>query len=344
VQNLLSREVFRESVFARDKHRCVFCDAPAQDAHHILERRLWIDGGYYLANGASVCGPHHLACEQTTISPDEVRRACGIAKAVIPEHLYDDESYDKWGNPVLANGTRLRGELFDDPSVQKVLRDGGVLPLFTKRIKYPRTYHLPWSQGVNDDDRTKDSMDTLRGKRVIVTTKMDGENTTLYNDYLHARSIDSPHHASRDWMKNFWSHMAHDIPDDFRVCGENLFAEHAIGYTDLPSYFLGFSVWNGLTCLSWDDTTEWLSLLGVEPVPVIYDGIYNEKAIVGLYQDRDWERCEGYVVRNAEAFSYSRFRHNVAKFVRRNHVQTAKHHWRSQKVIPNGLARERKAV
>jgi hypothetical protein len=30
---------------------------------------------------------------------EQVREACGIRKAVIPAHLYDDQVYDKWGNP-----------------------------------------------------------------------------------------------------------------------------------------------------------------------------------------------------------------------------------------------------
>ena len=30
------------------------------DAHHIMDRRLWKDGGYYLSNGAALCSKHHL--------------------------------------------------------------------------------------------------------------------------------------------------------------------------------------------------------------------------------------------------------------------------------------------
>ena len=44
---LLTRDQFREGVFKRDNHKCVICRAPAVDAHHIIERRLWTDGGYY---------------------------------------------------------------------------------------------------------------------------------------------------------------------------------------------------------------------------------------------------------------------------------------------------------
>ena len=43
---LLTRDEFREAVFARDKHQCVVCAAPAIDAHHVVERKLWIDDGY----------------------------------------------------------------------------------------------------------------------------------------------------------------------------------------------------------------------------------------------------------------------------------------------------------
>ena len=80
----------------------------------------------------------------------------------MPPHLYRDQPYDKWGNPVLPNGTRLRGELFDDASVQKVLAP--VLALFTDRVKYPRTYHLPWSPGLTDDDRKLDDLGLSRAR------------------------------------------------------------------------------------------------------------------------------------------------------------------------------------
>ena len=45
-----------------------------------------------------------------------------------------------------------------------------------------------------------------------VKEKMDGENTSLYQDGFHARSIDGRHHSSRDWVKGFWAQIAQDIP------------------------------------------------------------------------------------------------------------------------------------
>lgn len=68
------------------------------------------------------------------------------------------------------------------------------------RIKYPRTLHLPWSLGRTSDDKVLSSMDHFSGREVVVTEKMDGENTTIYSDGLHARSTTSQRHPSRSWV------------------------------------------------------------------------------------------------------------------------------------------------
>ena len=61
---LLTRDQFREQVFARDGHKCVVCKSPAKDAHHIIERRLFEDHGYYENNGVSLCSQCHLDAEK----------------------------------------------------------------------------------------------------------------------------------------------------------------------------------------------------------------------------------------------------------------------------------------
>ena len=333
---LLTRDQFREGVFKRDNHKCVVCGAPAIDAHHIIERRLFgqTNGGYYLENGASVCETHHLEAEATTLSCDELRRLIGITKFPLPEHMYPDQPYDKWGNPILPNGMRLKGELFDDASVQKVIAP--VLSLFTNRVKYPRTYHFAWSPGVTDDDRVLTDLsifDSL-GKEngVVVTLKMDGENTTMYSDYLHARSIEYEAHPSRSWVKAVHGRMGHDIPEGWRVCGENLYAKHSIKYENLNDYFQVFSIWNDKNfCLSWDDTELYAELLGLRVVPVLYRGPWDEKIVRALHQEfRDGDPCEGYVVRLQESFHYRDFRRCVGKYVRASHVTTHGHWMRSK--------------
>jgi hypothetical protein len=348
---LLTRDEFRAAVFKRDGHKCVSCDNPPEgvklDAHHIMERRLWPDGGYYLDNGASLCEPCHLQAEQTYLSCENLREFAGITRVLLPPHLYDDVRYDKWGNIIIENGMRLRGELFDDESVQKVLKH--ILHLFTNRVKYPRTYHLPWSPGVTKDDRVVEDVEAMfSGKEIVVTEKMDGENTTMYRDYLHARSLDYSPHASRDRVKAMWAAIAHDIPEGWRVCGENLFAEHSLHYSNLESYFYIFSVWNEKNvCLSWNETREWAQLLGFPTVPRWFSGKFYIIGQMGLERMFDAHAlvegepaCEGYVVRNAGEFHYKDFRHNVAKYVRANHVQHKDGHWVNRQVVPNDLRKD----
>lgn len=335
---LLSRDDFREGVFKRDNWKCVMCGAEAKDAHHIIERRLFDDGGYYLDNGASLCEKHHIEAEMTTISCEEIRARAGIKNVVLPPHLYGDNeyTYDKWGNIVLPNGQRLKGELFFDESVQKILAQGGVLDDFSKYVKYPRTMHLPWSEKLGKDDRVLPNCDHFSGKRVIVTLKLDGENTTMYNDFIHARSLNSGTHPTRNWVKGLWARIGYEIPEGWRICGENMYAVHTIQYDDLDSYFYAFSIWNEKNdCLSWEETEEYCSLLGLEKVPVIYDGVFDPEKIKLAFSKFE-NSHEGYVVRLAEEFKYRDFRKSVAKFVKSEFV--IKHgHWAQRKIEVNGL-------
>lgn len=205
------------------------------------------------------------------------------------------------------------------------------------RVKYPRTFHLPFSMGRTNDDKVLRSTDHFLGKQVIVTLKMDGENTTMYRDYFHARSIDSRHHSSRDWLAGFHSTIAHDIPEDWRICGENLYARHSIAYNNLSSYFMGFSVWNDKNqALCWDDTLEYFELLNITPVTQLYRGEFDEKILIDLAKSLDTENNEGFVVRLTDSIDYNNFAASVGKWVRASHVQTSEH-WMHSDIVANQL-------
>jgi hypothetical protein len=206
-----------------------------------------------------------------------------------------------------------------------------------RRYKYPRTPHLPFSPGVGADDIKLNTSQNFQDSYVVVTEKLDGENTTLYCDYLHARSIDSRHHPSRTWIKALHAAIAKDIPPGWRFCGENVYARHSIAYEGLKSYFYLFSIWDDRNrCLSWSDTQEWAEILELELPTVFYQGLWQESIILELTQNIDSNRCEGFVVRTIEGFDFNNFDRHVAKWVRNNHVQTDEH-WMQQEVIPNGL-------
>jgi len=343
---LLSRDEFRQSVFDRDGHLCVICKNEAQDAHHILERRLWDNEGYYLDNGASLCPKCHILAEQTVLSCEEIRIAAGINKIMIPDDMGYDEIYDKWGNPILPNGKRVKGELFFDESVQKVLASADMLGVFMDYVKYPKTNHCPWSEGLGKGDRrytTEQMKDYFDGKKIIVTEKLDGECSSLYTNYMHARSIDGRSHPSRNWLKNFHATIASEIPDGWRICGENVFARHSISYCNLPSFFFAFAIFDEKnTCLDFDSFTEWCGLLGIEQTPILYRGIYDEEAIkrcyTGASKFEGSEAQEGYVARVSGKIPFSNYRRSIFKFVRENHVQTNAN-WMFQKITPNLLAK-----
>ncbi|MEV2198395.1 RNA ligase family protein [Streptomyces fradiae] len=200
---------------------------------------------------------------------------------------------------------------------------------------YPRTPHLPWSPGASGDDVRVGDLSGFAGREVVVTEKLDGENTTLYADGLHARSLDSAHHPSRAWVKALHGRIAHAIPEGWRVCGENMYARHSIPYDGLDSYFYGFSVWDELGwCPGWDHTVAFLRELGV-PVPrVLWRGVFDERALRRLAVDT--RTTEGYVVRTADGFMAEEFGRRVAKWVRPGHVRTGTH-WMHTAVTPNRL-------
>lgn len=208
-----------------------------------------------------------------------------------------------------------------------------------KRYKYPRTMHLPFSLGVTDDDKMLKSVEHFVGKEVVITLKMDGENSNLYKDYYHARSMDSNHHESRNWLKKFHSEWCWKMDEGERICGENMFAKHSIEYNDLTSYFYAFSHWYDEECSDWDLSLMRFQELGLDAVPTLYRGVWDENIVKSLWKPMYGNNeMEGFVVRTVEGFHINDFGKHVAKFVRAHHVQTDKH-WAHSEIIPNKLAK-----
>lgn len=70
------RQAFRDAVFTRDNHCCVFCSETKNlDAHHIVNRNQMHEGGYILSNGVTLCPRHHIDAESGEISVEEIRAA-----------------------------------------------------------------------------------------------------------------------------------------------------------------------------------------------------------------------------------------------------------------------------
>jgi ATP-dependent RNA circularization protein (DNA/RNA ligase family) len=209
------------------------------------------------------------------------------------------------------------------------------------KVKYPRSWHLSYSEKSTSDDKKHLDDNHFINKEVIVSIKMDGENTTIYNDYIHARSLDSKIDSEdRRWIDNLRKHKIEgNINDDMRICGENMFYKHTCSYNQLKSMFYVFSIWENDNCLSWIETTKLCDKLGLKIVPIIYNGIYDKKTILNKFNEfinSSNDDVEGFVIRIKDNFNISNFPSSLNKYVRTS-FEIPDQHWKYSKKSLNKL-------
>ena len=199
--------------------------------------------------------------------------------------------------------------------------------------KYPRTYHLPWSKGLQNDDRMCQDISRFIGVPIVITEKMDGENNAMTNKGVYARShadfTSSPWSAK---IRELHSIIKSGISDDLFIFGEGMSALHSIKYDNLTSHFYMFGArFNGIWS-SWDEVEDYAFLLDLPTVPVLFKGIVNsEKELQSLTEKLSAETSffggarEGIVCRVQSEFKEEDFEFCVAKIVRANHIGTDEH-------------------
>jgi len=341
-----TRKQFRTEVFERDSHTCTvpWCEEQTDlDAHHILERDLWDDGGYIPDNGATVCEWHHRYAESDDIPPQAFWRWIGISDPSTPETV-DSFAVNKWG------------EQLTRPPWKE----------YRKLVKYPSTRHLPFSNIGDDDDTYLRETEHFHDIPLVVTHKMDGSNAMLVKDTenpVRARNGKQANHESFNRLKRlYWQNNLYErIPESLQVFGESLVRKHSIHYgchcDDLcedvgPSlselvedadvhedrlYFQVFGIydveWD--MWLSWPETEYVAMELGFPTVSTIFcesedsPTFSNESEfyeVVYEYASTVVENGgEGIVVRTKFPFHYGQFGQRVGKYVRKDHVTTSKH-------------------
>ena len=206
-------------------------------------------------------------------------------------------------------------------------------------MKYPRTYHLPYSPGATKDDKKLQDgwFSNYIGEEIVITEKLDGENIHMNQKDCYARSDGAP--TRSPWSRNIWDpkdglywKIKPLIGPNETIFGENLYGEHSIHYGKLDNYFHLFAVNDGNKWYSWDFVKMMAKVLDVPHVPELWRGwIYNEKqleelvnkftSIPSIYGDTR----EGVVIRLTSSFPLDDFKHYVCKWVRPNHVQTDEH-------------------
>lgn len=323
MNKLMTRDEFRNSVFKRDNYKCIICRKQANEAHHIIERKLWKDEGYYLNNGSSLCNFHHQQAENNTLCPQYIRYILQL-ETLVPKKFDNKIDYDKWGKQ------------FDMPREYN--------------FKYPTTWYLPFSPSVaHEDKRNKHlSIKHLIGIPLVISIKMDGSNSRIEHEKVAARNGFQADHVSFDLLKSMHrKDLMFKLPENLIIFGEWIYAQHSIHYRDnlaLNSYFQCFSIYDrdNNIFLDWNETKKICKELTLSTVPVVEENkTFKTEWEMMKYLSNIGERIvkeghEGIVVRSAYGYHFSQHKDFVLKYVRENHVQTDKL-WSHKPVVKNIL-------
>lgn len=181
------------------------------------------------------------------------------------------------------------------------------------------------------------------GIDLIITEKLDGSNSSITNEGVYGRfHIDF---SKNPWDREIWNiqrRIGRDLSDGVYLFGENMEGIHSIEYSNLSSYFYLFGVRDNNIWMPWRDVEEYSYLLDIPTVPVLCKGRVNSskelKSIIDNLtssKSKLGSELEGIVIRSIDHFHNDDFDLNVAKWVRKDHVQTGIHwtrNWKKQKL------------
>ncbi|KAL0478215.1 hypothetical protein AKO1_008483 [Acrasis kona] len=221
----------------------------------------------------------------------------------------------------------------------------------TKRTcsQVSQTSHLPFSPCIQIDDNVVNLLqcsDLFVGKEVIITEKLDGGNCQLYQGRVYARTCkNEATHQSFSGIKSIYAQIKYLIPNNLALFGENMLGIHSIEYNNLKSFFYLFSILEGGTrWLGWDEIVDIAEEIGVPHVPLLFRGTFNSSEEIQFWMDEHITKNsqvgsntgpEGFVIRTVDGCDVNDFEGSIAKYVRKNHVQTGvdwKRTWKAAKI------------
>jgi hypothetical protein len=211
--------------------------------------------------------------------------------------------------------------------------------------KYPRTKHLHFSPGGTNDDKMISSLEFESWFKdgAIITEKLDGSNVCITSESVFARSHSGPpgHPSFKPLIER---HKTLTIPDGLSIFGEWCYAVHSIKYLCLKDHLNIFGIRDDKTGLwySWSEVEYICNSLGLVTAPVILQvcahNIIDLQALIESFARLSsvyGPTREGLVIRSAVnevKMDVDGFLTNIAKWVRKDHVQTDDH-WTTQKII-----------
>lgn len=215
--------------------------------------------------------------------------------------------------------------------------------------KFPRTPHLYGSNSSHDDrmisllETNKLLSQNLRGEE-----KIDGTNVGIFFDedcnlkaqnrgHILGLNEHLQYFPFKKWLSVREESLFDILGDTLILFGEWCYAKHQIYYDKLPSYFIGFDLFNKkekkfLPRIKLNDVAE---ILNISLVPVLFENMSFEsiddmKKYIKI-SNFGSELMEGIYIRT-EDDSYVSGRY---KFVRDTFKAGITDHWRTKPITPN---------
>lgn len=220
-------------------------------------------------------------------------------------------------------------------------------------FKYPSTPHLAILRGatVRDDKvlSPRDQSEFL-SHDVFVEEKIDGANLGISFD--HEGTVQAQNRGSilslpaqgqwkplNEWLNANVARLYKSLSDRYILFGEWCYATHSIHYDRLPSWFLGFDVYdsNSNQFIGISERNAMLDEMKIYLVPQIASGRFDLTSIVDLLRESQVgrEAAEGLVLRRRMPEKNAFWK---AKIVRAEFIQAIDDHWSRKPLRTNQLA------
>ncbi|RQM26291.1 hypothetical protein B5M09_003463 [Aphanomyces astaci] len=221
-------------------------------------------------------------------------------------------------------------------------------------MKFPRTKHLLPTAGISRDDLVFDPLDASAFLRtpIVCQEKVDGANLGLFlspdfqvvaqNRSHYTTSETAPQFKGLDvWIQVHQFELCELLspPGRYVLYGEWLYAQHSIAYTNLPSYFLAFDMYDReLECFwSVERLQQALDETSIHMVPTVFTGTYSSMEQLKTLLETKSQFYDGVVEGVVIRKEANQQLHAKAKLVRDDFIQHIDKHWTTKGVVKNHL-------
>ena len=218
-------------------------------------------------------------------------------------------------------------------------------------FKFPTTPHLTvLGKGTvrNDKVFTEHERDAFLDHELIVEEKIDGANVGISFDSsgeVHVQNRGSfllkPYQGQwkklDEWLSLNLDRFFDVLQDQYILFGEWCFARHSVRYENLPSWFLGFDIYDkeNRQFLSCEMRNDLFRQMDISQTPMLGRGRFSLQELKTFFRTSRFSST-------ASERIYLRYDHGKwlgarAKLVRPEFVQTIEIHWSRKGIIPNKL-------